>query len=82
KRVGILTTTEEATFFTETGARIISLGNRDNLEEMAHVLFGAMRALDKQNCDKILVRAYSKDGIGEAIWDRLLRAAEGKIIQV
>ncbi|MEM6283401.1 MAG: L-threonylcarbamoyladenylate synthase, partial [Chloroflexota bacterium] len=82
KRVGILTTAEEGTFFTETGARIISLGSRDDLEQIAQVLFGAMRALDKQKCDKIMVRAYSKQGIGEAIWDRLLRAAEGEVIEV
>lgn len=79
KRVGILTTNEEASFFVETGARIISMGSRNDLEQIAHVLFGAMRALDNQQVDKILVRTYSKDGIGEAIRDRLMRAAEGKV---
>lgn len=79
KRVGILTTNEEAPFFVETGARIISMGSRADLDQIAHVLFGAMRALDNQQVDKILVRTYSKEGIGEAIQDRLMRAAEGKI---
>lgn len=79
KRVGILTTDEDAGAFTHSGARILSLGQEDNLDHVAHVLFGAMRALDNQNVDKILVRAYAKDGLGAAIWDRLLRAAEGKV---
>ncbi len=82
KRVGILTTNEEAAYFVHTGARIISLGSRSDLEQIAHVLFGAMRALDNQQVDQILVRAYSKEGIGEAIWDRLLRAAEGQVERV
>jgi L-threonylcarbamoyladenylate synthase len=82
KRVGILTTDEEAATFTETGARIISMGSRSDMSQIAHVLFGAMRALDAQQVDKILVRAYSKDGLGAAVWDRLLRAAEGHIQQV
>ena len=82
KRVGILTTNEDAVQFVHTGARIISLGSRGDLKQIAHVLFGAMRALDNQQVDKILVRAYSRQGIGEAIWDRLLRAAEGQVIRV
>lgn len=82
KRVGILTTSEEASYFVHTGARIISMGSRQDLEQIAHVLFGAMRALDNQQVDQILVRAYSKEGIGEAIWDRLLRAAEGQVTRV
>jgi L-threonylcarbamoyladenylate synthase len=79
KRVGILTTNEEAPLFTNTGARIISMGSRADMDQIAHVLFGAMRALDAQNVDKILVRAYTKEGIGAAVWDRLLRAAEGRV---
>lgn len=81
KRVGILTTNEEADHFTDTGARIISMGSRSDLDKIAQMLFGAMRALDKQNVDKILVAGTSKEGLGAAIWDRLLRAAEGKVRQ-
>jgi hypothetical protein len=46
------------------------------------VLFGAMRALDAQGSDVILVHGMGRDGLGEAIWDRLVRAAEGKITTV
>ena len=82
KRVGILTTDEEAATFTDTGARIISMGSRNNIHQIAHVLFGAMRALDAQQVDKILVRVYTREGLGTAVWDRLLRAAEGRLEQV
>jgi len=79
KRVGILTTDEEAPYFTETGARIISMGSRGDIQQIAYVLFGAMRALDAQKVDRILVRTYSREGIGAAVYDRLLRAAEGRV---
>ncbi len=82
KRVGILTTNEEASFFVKTGARIISMGSRTDINQIAHVLFGAMRALDNQQVDQILVRSYGSDGIGAAIYDRLIRAAEGKVLRV
>jgi hypothetical protein len=58
------------------------MGSRTDLHQIAHVLFGGMRALDAQNVDKILVRVYSTEGIGAAIYDRLLRAAEGRVLQV
>lgn len=82
KRVGILTIEEEAPHFTNLGVRVISLGKRDDYAQIGHVLFGAIRALDAQGVDCILVRALGREGLGEAIWDRLLRAAEGKIIHV
>ncbi|MBC8170040.1 MAG: threonylcarbamoyl-AMP synthase [Anaerolineae bacterium] len=82
KRVGILTTEEDAVYFTDLGVRIIALGKSDDLAQVGRLLFGAMRALDAQNVDAILVRSFGQDGLGAAIRDRLIRAAEGKIIQV
>ena len=82
KSVGVLSTDEEAHFFIETGARVISMGSANKLDDVAHVLFRAMRVLDNQHVDKILVRGYGTQGLGAAIWDRLLRSAEGKVIHV
>ncbi|MCU0496177.1 MAG: L-threonylcarbamoyladenylate synthase [Anaerolineae bacterium] len=82
KKVGILTLEEEAVHFTGLGARIISLGKREDLSQIGRVLFGAMRALDVQGIDAILVHNFEKIGLGEAISDRLLRAASGRVIRV
>jgi L-threonylcarbamoyladenylate synthase len=82
KKVGILTAEEDAPQFTELGARIISLGKGDDLPQVGRVLFGAMRALDAQGVDVILVRNFGQEGLGAAIWDRLVRAAEGRVIRV
>ncbi|HEX2621075.1 MAG TPA: L-threonylcarbamoyladenylate synthase [Phototrophicaceae bacterium] len=82
KKVGILATEEDASHFTDLGVRIISLGKSTDLAQIARVLFGAMRALDAQGVDTILVRNFAQEGLGVAIRDRLVRAAEGRIIQV
>lgn len=82
KRVGILATDEEADSYVKIGARILALGSASDLDVIARRLFGAMRALDAQQVDVILVHSFGKDGIGAVIWDRLVRAAEGKIITV
>jgi L-threonylcarbamoyladenylate synthase len=82
RRVGILAVDEDAETFTTLGARIIALGARADKAAIARVLFGAMRALDGQGVDVILVPLLDGDGLGEAIRDRLLRAAEGRVYRV
>lgn len=79
KTVGILTTDEEAARFTETGARIISLGSRGNLRQLERMLYGAMRVLDNQGVSCILVRSYGRSDDAHLLWERLLKSADGKV---
>lgn len=82
RRVGVLMTDEDAQYFTHLGVRIIALGARDDSAAIAKVLFGAMRALDAQGVDVILAPLLGGAGLGEAIRDRLMRAAEGRVYKV
>jgi L-threonylcarbamoyladenylate synthase len=52
----------------------------ETLDDAAARLFAALRGLDSQGVDVIFAHGYGQDGIGTAIWDRLLRAAEGRVI--
>jgi L-threonylcarbamoyladenylate synthase len=60
----------------------VILSSANNLDEVAHNLFAGLRQLDSYAVDVILARSYAKEGIGLALHDRLLRAAEGRIIKV
>jgi L-threonylcarbamoyladenylate synthase len=51
------------------------------LDQVARTLFAALRQLDALGVDAILVHGVEQEGMGLAIWDRLLRAAEGHIIE-
>ncbi len=82
QRVGVLAPEEEAPAFARLGAAVESLGPRDELEAAASRLFGGLRALDAQGVAAILVRAPERAGLGLAIWDRLFRATEGRVIEV
>jgi L-threonylcarbamoyladenylate synthase len=82
RRVGILTVNEDAAHYTQLGARIIALGEQRDHAAIGRVLFGALRALDGQGVDVILAPLLDSDGLGAAIRDRLLRAAEGKVFHV
>ncbi len=59
-----------------------SLGCADDATDAAQRLFAALRSLDAQGVDLILTRTLPQTGLGLAVWDRLMRAAEGKIIMV
>lgn len=78
--VGVLARDDEAADFTESGAIVETLG-ADDAAIAAH-LFAGIRALDQVPVDTILVRAPERTGVGLAVWDRLVRAAEGRIIEV
>lgn len=79
--VGLLLSQEEASAYTGD-AIVESLGSESALEAMGQQLFAAMRRLDAAGVDTILVRDYGRRGMGAALWDRLLRAAEGKVTRV
>ncbi|MBI5666527.1 MAG: threonylcarbamoyl-AMP synthase [Chloroflexi bacterium] len=79
QRVGILTLDAEAAYFEHLPALLFRLGT--DLPQFATNLFRGMRELDRQAADVILVHMVEPTGLGIAINDRLLRAAEGRIME-
>jgi len=57
---------------------VMNLSERGDLAEAAANLFGYLRTLDRINADAIAVMPIPDDGLGEAINDRLRRAAVGR----
>jgi L-threonylcarbamoyladenylate synthase len=78
KKVGTLIRDDERTWFVDTAVYPIGLGM--DTTSISHHLFNAMRSLDRLDVDVILVHDFGRDGLGAALWDRLLRAAEGHVI--
>ncbi len=78
--VGILAPNADQLYFDHLSVKVIGLG--ENLDEIAAHLFAGMRALDHAGVQVILARGYERTGIGAALWERLLRAAEGEIVQI
>lgn len=82
RRVGVLGIDEDAPHFEELPVIYQTLGPADDLERIAHNLFAALRALDARGVDLILVRRPGAAGLGLAIGDRLLRAANGHLVEI
>ena len=51
-------------------------------EEQARMLFDVLRELDRRNVKKAFARCPHKDGVGLAVYNRLLRAAGFKVIKL
>ena len=80
RRVGILAPDEDAARLADLGAQVVSLGPRADLAQIGRLIFAGMRQLDRQGVELILARGVERSGLGLAIWDRLVRAAEGRVI--
>jgi L-threonylcarbamoyladenylate synthase len=62
----------------DAAAAVMNLSLRGDLSEAAANLFGYLRALDSKAAQTIAVMPIPNDGLGEAINDRLRRAAVGR----
>ncbi len=78
--VGVMLPNEDIATFADLAVVIIPLGPRADLAQIGRRIFAGMRELDRRGMQRILVRGVERIGIGLAIWDRLVRAAEGRVI--
>jgi L-threonylcarbamoyladenylate synthase len=81
-RLGVMATAEDAAHFADLNVEIAELGSESDLPQIGRSLFAQMRRLDNLRVDVILVRAPAQEGLGLTIWDRLFRAAEGKVFNL
>lgn len=60
----------------------ISFGKEGRAEEQAHFLFDSLRKLDEMGARLVFTRCPEKSGVGMAVYNRLIRAAAYKIIDL
>lgn len=82
RRVGMLLVEQDREAFEDLPLEVVSLGSQEQPEQISASLFAALRELDHRSVDVILARGIGREGLGAAIWDRLVRAAEGRVIEV
>lgn len=83
KRVGLIVTDQMAeqlsSCMQETSAEVLRLGDRNKPEELAANLFGALRGADEKKLEVIYGEALSREGVGEAIMNRFLKASSEQL---
>lgn len=80
KKVGIICTEESRQYYSYGILEVI--GSRENEETVAHNLFAVLREFDDQKVDCIFSESFSKDRLGQAIMNRLCKAAGYHIVNV
>jgi len=78
-KVGVMATDETRSSYPEADL-ILTLGSRKNLKIIARNLFKTLRIFDENKIDIILAEGFPEKGIGQAIMNRLSKAAD-KIIK-
>lgn len=63
-------------------ADIFILGARNNINEQAHHLFSILREADERSYDRIYAPLPSKEGVGLALYNRMIRAAAHTVINL
>lgn len=79
KKIAVLATTETKDDY-KGAYLLIDLGSRENMQEIAHNLFDALRECDEKEVDLIYAEGFDFRGIGAGIMNRLLKACGGKVV--
>ncbi len=57
-------------------------GSADDKLSLAHSIFGVLREVDKFGAERVFIHAPEKEGVGLAVYNRLIRAAAFKVINI
>ena len=84
KRVAILCYDEDEAYFFSAlpTAHIIPFGKRNDKKAQAHKLFYLLRETDKLSVDVIYAPLPEPEGVGMALYNRMIRAAAHKIVKL
>ena len=80
KQVGIIATEETKEHYRQR--IVISIGARDDEEAIARHLYGILRQFDVLGVDAIFSESFAAAGMGQAIMNRLLKAAGHQVLEV
>lgn len=80
KTAGVIGTDETVSSYKE--GIVKSIGTRKNEETVARHLYGILREFDQLNVDMIYSESFSSAGIGQAIMNRMLKAAGHRVLEV
>ncbi len=77
KKIGILAFEEDEDKFQDF--IFLSLGSRNDLTTMSHVLFSHLRKMDKLGVDIILAEGVRENNLGKSIMNRMKKAAANDV---
>lgn len=76
---GVLVFDDSMEYFAEPK---ISMGPREDIHVMGERLFSTLREMDRRGVNRILIEFRREKGFGETLFNRLMKASSGKMIDV
>lgn len=70
----------DGSFFAQA-AHVVSHGPANDVAAYAHSLYDCLRQFDEQDVDIIFARTVASKGIGQALMNRLLKAAGRSVLR-
>lgn len=80
EKVGVIATSEMAEHYRTDVVKTV--GSRNDEDSIARHLYTILREFDDENVTRIYSEGFSADGFGQAIMNRLLKAAGHKVINL
>lgn len=80
ERIGVIATGETCAVYEADVVK--NIGSREDRETIAKNLFRVLREFDDAGVDVIYSESFDTDGLGQAIMNRLLKAAGHRLVQV
>lgn len=80
KKTGVIATDETVSLYHADSIK--SVGSREDEEAIAHSLYRILREFDDEGTEVMYSEAFSSHGMGQAIMNRLLKAAGHHVIEV
>ncbi|EIJ80299.1 sua5/yciO/yrdC/ywlC family protein [Bacillus methanolicus PB1] len=77
-KAGVLTTEEGKRFYD--AHLVLACGNRSNIEKVASSLYETLRKFNESDVDIIFSEMFPEEGVGQAIMNRLLKAAGHRVL--
>jgi len=80
RKVGVLTTKENEAYYDADF--VFACGERGRLETVASSIYEALRSFNKQDIELIYSELFPNEGVGNAIMNRLMKAAGQRVLKV
>lgn len=81
-RVGIMATDETAGSYIGHNITVKSLGSRSEEAGIARHLYATLRSFDDEGVDYIFSESFSRNSVGQATMNRLIKAAGHNVVEV
>ena len=82
KKAAIITVDQHVDLYEGVDAKVVSWGDIERMDEIAHQIFDALRKVDEWGVDIIYCEGFEEKDLGLAVMNRLTKAAGYQVIDV